>query len=62
MGICNHHSSISPWLSQWVGQGWVQESGKRDRSVVFVLAAAQHTPVAEVPADSKENASCPASM
>ncbi|MFF8696204.1 FtsK/SpoIIIE domain-containing protein [Streptomyces sp. NPDC015144] len=62
MGICNHHSSISPWLSQWVAQGWVEENGKRDRSVVFVLSAAQHTPVTEAPAKSKENASCPVSM
>lgn len=61
MGICNHHSSISPWLSQWVGQGWVEENGKRDRSVIFVLTAAQHTPEADVDDTSKENA-CPASL
>ncbi|MFI7415320.1 FtsK/SpoIIIE domain-containing protein [Streptomyces sp. NPDC049627] len=56
MGICNHHSTITPWLNQWLAQGWVEESGKRDRSVVFVLSAPQYTPVAEAPVDSKENA------
>ncbi|MER7952063.1 FtsK/SpoIIIE domain-containing protein [Streptomyces sp. NPDC096079] len=60
-GICNHHTSIAPWLSQWVGAGWVEESSKRDRAVVYVLTAAQHTPVPEAPAFSKENVSCPAS-
>ncbi|MFF1600781.1 FtsK/SpoIIIE domain-containing protein [Streptomyces mirabilis] len=62
MGICNHHSSISPWLSQWVGQGWVAESGKRDRSVIFILTAAQHTPEADVDDTSKESSACPASL
>jgi hypothetical protein len=40
----------------------VQETGKRDRAVVFVLANAQHTPVTDAADDSKENASCPATM
>lgn len=61
-GICNHHTSINPWLAQWVRQGWVEETGKRDRAVVFVLTAAQHAPAPEASATSKENASCPASM
>ncbi|WP_328491266.1 FtsK/SpoIIIE domain-containing protein [Streptomyces zaomyceticus] len=62
MGLCNHHSSISPWLSQWVGQGWVQEAGKRERAVIFVLANAQHTPVPESVSTSEENPACPASL
>jgi S-DNA-T family DNA segregation ATPase FtsK/SpoIIIE len=63
-GICNHHTTINPWLAQWVRSGWVEENGKRDRGVVYVLTAAHHTPApAPDAADtSKETASCPASM
>ncbi|MFD3479887.1 hypothetical protein [Streptomyces sp. NPDC058695] len=60
-GICNHHTSIAPWLSQWVGQGWVREDSKRERAIVHVLTAAQHRPAPEATV-SKESASCTASM
>lgn len=61
-GICNHHTSIGPWLSQWVGQGWLQETDKRDRAVVYVLTAAAHTPATEAPATDEESPACPASL
>ncbi|MET8696930.1 hypothetical protein ABZV65_30820 [Streptomyces bauhiniae] len=61
-GICNHHTSIGPYLAQWVTQGWVEEDGKRDRAIVYVLTAAQHSPAAETPATDEESTACPASL
>ncbi|WP_406730709.1 FtsK/SpoIIIE domain-containing protein [Streptomyces sp. NBC_01794] len=61
-GICNHHTSIGPWLSQWVARGWVEEADRRDRAVVYVLTAAQHTPAPEAPATHEEHPACPASL
>ncbi|MFK0279502.1 FtsK/SpoIIIE domain-containing protein [Streptomyces sp. NPDC090499] len=61
-GICNHHTSIGPWLSQWVSAGWVEETGTRNRAVVFVLTAAQHTPAPEAPATNEEAVSWPVSQ
>ncbi|MEE1764383.1 FtsK/SpoIIIE domain-containing protein [Streptomyces sp. SP18BB07] len=62
LGICNHHTSIGPWLSQWVAKGWVEDADKRDRAVVYVLTAARHTPAPEAPASTEENPACPASL
>ncbi|MFE1206278.1 hypothetical protein ACFW5V_31845 [Streptomyces sp. NPDC058762] len=61
-GICNHHTSIGPWLAQWVRAGWVEEASKRERAVVYVLTAAQHAPAPEAPATDEENPACPASL
>ncbi|MET9776194.1 FtsK/SpoIIIE domain-containing protein [Streptomyces sp. NPDC006367] len=60
-GICNHHTSIGPWLSQWVAQGWVEEADKRNRAVVYVLTAGQHTPVPEASTD-EESTACRTSL
>ncbi|MFE3644832.1 hypothetical protein ACFXOM_28300 [Streptomyces sp. NPDC059169] len=61
-GICNHHTSIGPWLSQWVTAGWVEEADKRDRAVVYVLTAARHAPTPEATVTDEENPACPASL
>ncbi|MER6109350.1 hypothetical protein [Streptomyces hirsutus] len=61
-GICNHHTSIGPWLSQWVAAGWVEEDGKRDRAIVYVLTAAQHTPAPEASTTSEESTACRTSL
>ena len=57
-GICNHHTSIGPWLSQWVSAGWVTEDGKRNRAVVYVLTAARHTPAPEASVVDEESTAC----
>ncbi|MFC3348513.1 hypothetical protein ACFOOM_13995 [Streptomyces echinoruber] len=61
-GICNYHTSIGPWLAQWVAAGWVEEADKRDQAVVYVLTAAQHTPATAAPATGEESPACPASL
>ncbi|MFN1193334.1 FtsK/SpoIIIE domain-containing protein [[Kitasatospora] papulosa] len=58
-GICNHHTSIGPWLSQWVAKGWL-ETDKRDRAIAYILTADAHTPTPE--ATNEESSACPASL
>ncbi|GAA2439516.1 FtsK/SpoIIIE domain-containing protein [Streptomyces glaucus] len=61
-GICNHHTSIAPWLAQWITAGWVQEDGKRDRAVVYVLTAARHAPTPEASVTDEESTACRTSL
>ncbi|MER5843469.1 hypothetical protein ABT099_24865 [Streptomyces prasinus] len=61
-GICNHHTSIGPWLSQGVAASWVEEDGKRDRAIVYVLTAAQYAPAPEASTTSEESTACRTSL
>ncbi|MGG7574138.1 FtsK/SpoIIIE domain-containing protein [Streptomyces sirii] len=55
-GIAGHRTSVQGPISQWVAKGWVDDSGSRGRAKVYVLTAAEHTPMPTAPPLKKENA------
>ncbi|MEU1592818.1 FtsK/SpoIIIE domain-containing protein [Streptomyces sp. NPDC005708] len=61
-GLAGHGTSLQAPLSQWVAQGWVDDTGKSGQAKLYVLTATAHTPAPEVPATDKENATWSANL
>ncbi|MFJ4988772.1 FtsK/SpoIIIE domain-containing protein [Streptomyces sp. NPDC088732] len=60
-GIAGHRTSVQGPVSQWVAQGWVDDSGKRGQAKTYVLTATAHIPVPATTTATEEDA-CPASL
>lgn len=61
-GLAGHGTSLQAPLSQWVAQGWLDDTGKSGQAKLYVLTAAEHTPAPEAPATDKENATWSANL